>query len=389
MIYQHASKGAIGNKLLEDYMKVIMDNRNFKQSRGSIDTITDYITKVIVPMISQNTAGYKEGMYDASPSFQERTKMEFSTGKDGIGPFALNITNMALTQYAHLTFDYGDNLFELGDLDNPLSQDGSYVADWLSAMVNAHVDVAKDPYIFTINVNKATYKITNFLIRAGKGAGTFTFLAQPSLKKYANMINSAGGMYGGNLDGSNLGTKSKNDIFNEQFKQAKDSTLAAFRALKSKDLSKEQAALYNKYNTWVKILTGDLKASDMPEESKELFRQVFDIEKGAYAIQHPKTFYGKFFQLLTLYTFDKLSRYADEMSDLVKNSRIDTKKFGNSVATQMDYMNKYNAFRFAKDRGSKPRWVINKNGKKIGSSKENPNYALDMYFNTTYLDNKL
>ena len=389
IIYENASKGAIGNKLLEDYMKVITDNRNFKQSRGSIDTITDYITKVIVPMISQKTAGYKEGMYDASPSFQERTKMEFSTGKDGIGPFALNITNMALTQYAHLTFDYGDNLFELGDLDNPLSQDGSYVADWLSAMVNAHVDVAKDPYIFTINVNKATYKITNFLIRAGKGAGTFTFLAQPSLKKYANMINSAGGMYGGNLDGSNLGTKSRNDIFKEQFKQAKDSTLAAFHALKSKDLSKEQAALYNKYNTWVKILTGDLKASDMPEESKELFRQVFDIEKGAYAIQHPKTFYGKFFQLLTLYTFDKLSRYADEMSDLVKNSRIDTKKFGNSVATQMDYMNKYNAFRFAKDRGSKPRWVINKNGKKVGASKENPNYALDMYFNTTYLDNKL
>jgi|MGYP000141707509 hypothetical protein len=44
-----------------------------------------------------------------------------------------------------------------------------YISAWLSAMVNAHVDVAKDPYISLININPATYSISELLLRAGKG----------------------------------------------------------------------------------------------------------------------------------------------------------------------------------------------------------------------------
>jgi len=43
--------------------------------------------------------------------------MEFSIGKSGIGPFALNITNLALTQFAHISIDYGENEFGFGKLD--------------------------------------------------------------------------------------------------------------------------------------------------------------------------------------------------------------------------------------------------------------------------------
>jgi len=68
-------------------------------------------------------------------------------------------------------------------------------------MVNAHVDVAKDPYVFTLNVNKFTYNHCNLLLRAGKGVTTFTFLAQPIIKKYAAAVNNAGGIYGNNLTG--------------------------------------------------------------------------------------------------------------------------------------------------------------------------------------------
>ena len=62
-------------------------------------------------------------------------------------------------------------------------------------MVNAHVDVAKDPYVFALNVNKATYQITNYLLRSGKGISTFAFLAQPILREYATRRNNIGGMY--------------------------------------------------------------------------------------------------------------------------------------------------------------------------------------------------
>lgn len=399
--YIYATKGAIGNQLLDDYMRVIMDNRNFKQSRGSIDTITDYITNVIIPMISPSTNQYKRGMYELMPSFQEKTKMEFSTGKSGIGPFALSITNLALTEFTHLTMDYGDNLFELGDLDNPLSQDGSYVADWLSAMVNAHVDVAKDPYIFTINVNQATYPMTNFLIRAGKGAGTFTFLAQPSLKKYANIVNSSGGMYGDNIDGTQAGRKSADKVLSESLAEAKRVANAYFDNIDSSTLDDEAKAAYIKYRNYMNILNGDIKAKDDPETAKELFRLVFDINLGAAAInQEDKggTFFSKFYQFLTLYTFNELKPYADELSALVTQSRIDTKKFGNTVATQMNFVNAYKEFRYNSNR--KIKWAINKNGVKItdgefkgktedGKPIRDPNYALNVYFETTFLDDKL
>lgn len=399
--YIHATKGAVGNQLLDNYMRVITDNRNFKQSRGSIDTITDYITKIIIPMISPSTNQYKRGMYELMPSFQEKTKMEFSTGKSGIAPFALSITNLALTEFTHLTMDYGDNLFELGDLDNPLSQDGSYVADWLSAMVNAHVDVAKDPYIFTINVNQATYPMTNFLIRAGKGAGTFTFLAQPSLKKYANIVNSSGGMYGDNIDGTQTGRKSADKVLSESLAEAKRVANAYFNNIDSSTLDDEAKAAYIKYSNYMSILNGETKAKDDPETAKELFRLVFDINLGAAAInQEDKggTFFSKFYQFLTLYTFNELKPYADELSALVTHSRIDTKKFGNTVATQMNFVNAYKEFRYNSNR--KIKWAINKNGVKItdgefkgktedGKPIRDPNYALNVYFETTFLDDKL
>jgi hypothetical protein len=79
--------------------------------------------------------------------------MEFSTGKKGISPFALNIPHQALTQHVHITIDFGNNPFELLPLDQPYGKDGRLISGWLSAMINAHVDVAKDPYIFALNVN--------------------------------------------------------------------------------------------------------------------------------------------------------------------------------------------------------------------------------------------
>nr|DAX50513.1 MAG TPA: hypothetical protein [Caudoviricetes sp.] len=41
------------------------------------------------------------------------------TGKDGIGPYALATTNLAFTQTAHLTIDFGHlgEIYDLGALD--------------------------------------------------------------------------------------------------------------------------------------------------------------------------------------------------------------------------------------------------------------------------------
>nr|DAF36295.1 MAG TPA: K Centromere-associated protein K [Bacteriophage sp.] len=42
-------------------------------------------------------------------------------------------------------------------------------------MINAHVDIAKDPYITRLNVNPYTYNLVNLLLRVGLGEDTFYF----------------------------------------------------------------------------------------------------------------------------------------------------------------------------------------------------------------------
>jgi hypothetical protein len=46
---------------------------------------------------------------------------------------------------------------------------GGRILDWLSAMINGFVDIAKDPYIVRLNVNSWTYNMVSFLLRTGKG----------------------------------------------------------------------------------------------------------------------------------------------------------------------------------------------------------------------------
>ena len=122
-----------------------------------------------------------------------------------------------MTQFTNMCMDYGDNEFGFGNLDEILGKDNIRISAWLSAMVNAHVDVAKDPYVFAINVNKATYNHVCFLLRAGMGLSTFTFMSQPILKEYAQLVMDSGGFYGQNVDGktpkSNVYTGRRQKIY--------------------------------------------------------------------------------------------------------------------------------------------------------------------------------
>jgi hypothetical protein len=66
---------------------------------------------------------------------------------------------------------------------------------WISAMINAHVDIAKDPWISRLNVNPFSYNITNLLLRTGWGGNTFYFLTQPIMKQMADAYVKASSQY--------------------------------------------------------------------------------------------------------------------------------------------------------------------------------------------------
>jgi hypothetical protein len=100
------------------------------------------------------------------------------------------------------------------------------------------------------------------------------------------------------------------------------------------------------------------------------------------------------YQIQVLNSFERLDKYAQSLSELVQCSQIDTKKFGNTIAAQRNFVNKVNTFLATNDL-----WVINdpdfinsvplrkKNKKPL---KKDVSYmALKKYFESMYLEKKL
>ena len=192
------SEQQLVNGLIDMYRIAISDDTNIDQTRAPLDNLTEKVKENILPLVMGKNKNEAKPMYELLPSYQLFKKFEYTGGKDGIAPFALASTNHALTQALNLRMELGTigELYDLGNINDIDSQDGERILDWLSAMINAHVDVAKDPYIINLNVNAVTYSMTELLLRTGKGETTFYFLSQPILKDFANMIIKLNGQYG-------------------------------------------------------------------------------------------------------------------------------------------------------------------------------------------------
>lgn len=374
----------IRNSLIQKYIDVLTDSRTFVDARGSIDTVTEKITGELLPKLRKKQD--RRSMYELLPSFQSQTKAEFMTGKDGIGPYALATTNLAFTQTAHLTIDFGHlgEIYDLGALDQIKGKDGMYISAWLSAMVNAHVDVAKDPYISLININPATYSISELLLRAGKGIQTFSFLAQPALVKYANLVNAHNGIY---LE------QSEKDMSIQKYQQAKllelkneyrdklKESLSQVDADKS--LSKDQKDDIK--NKILVLLSNDTRDVAKAIEDSKI---VFDYDEGIYSIQNPDSYRSHMMQLYSILAFQNLTKFADAIEQLVQCSQVDTKKFGNSITDHWNFYNKYEQFKYLhKDPDSKDAiiWKIND---EAHSNLENED-ALEYYFDKLWISDKL
>lgn len=374
----------IRNSLIQKYIDVLTDSRTFVDARGSIDTVTEKITGELLPKLRKKQD--RRSMYELLPSFQSQTKSEFMTGKDGIGPYALATTNLAFTQTAHLTIDFGHlgEIYDLGTLDQIKGKDGMYISAWLSAMVNAHVDVAKDPYISLININPATYSISELLLRAGKGIQTFSFLAQPVLVKYANLVNAHNGIY---LE------QSEKDMSIQKYQQTKllelrneyrDKLKESLSQVESdKSLSKEQKDDIK--NKILVLLSNDARDIAKAVEDSKI---VFDYDEGIYSIQNPDSYKSHMIQLYSILAFQNLTKYADALEQLVQCSQVDTKKFGNSITDHWNFYNKYEQFKYLhKDPDSKDAivWKIND---ETHSNLKNED-ALDYYFDKLWISDKL
>lgn len=346
--YVEQTEGALINKLLDSYTLVISDKKTLAETRASIDTLTGILKKEILPLVQTTELKEAEPMYELMPSFQESRKTEYTSGKAGIAPFALNSTNHCLTQATHLRmrFSEGASKYNLNQFDEITGQDGYKILDWLSAMINAHVDVAKDPYIIVLNVNKVTYNMASFLLRTGKGRNTFLFLAQPALKEYANRKIMNEGVIG-------VSKQYDNQIFSD-IKQKYWDMLNKFPL---SDTYKKQIEQL--------VQNGSIDAFNQSKlaSSLESFRSN-DIT--------PQDIVQ---QLLVIKAYQDLASDAQTMADLVQRSQIDTKKYGNNLSQLQNFYNSYTTF-------------IEDNKEKFFTDTVDTN-GLDVYFGNTFLHKKL
>ena len=372
------------NKLLENYMTLLKDNDNSIQiAMRSIDNDTDLVQNIANQF---DSAGSTKTLPYNFYTLHEQTdrRRDYITGKLGIAPFALNVTNQALTMA------YGVKLKEteftkqtpFKRIDLRDDKNGNAVMSWLSAFINAHCDIVKDPYVSKINVNSFTYNMLNFLVRTGQADNSVWFITQPIIKDMAFAAEAASGHYGRDL------TKSK-------YRAQKDATEKALRQyivgylpgnhnindqevtnelrfINSVRLSSQDDA--DQFQSKIQMLNYNLSEATS-EQAKEEIRK--EIEKTQRQIDtakenSPSSIINRMFkseqylkhyalkytnkedmlkdpdfcraQVQVYKAWNILQPFVDDISKLVQLTKIDTKKQGNTLAKQLLYKEKYDQF---------------------------------------------
>lgn len=293
-----------------------------------MDAVTSYLTDKILKDIDNLQSTEKKKMpqlYNATPGFQNKTKADLIAGKTNLGAVALGNSHHMLAQSVNLTQKVLKEVAKLNisNLSGIYSQQPNYhdkqtiitlISDWISAMVNAHVDVAKDPYINRLNVRKFTINTTNFLLRAGKGESTFYFLSQKILRDAADKFEAYSGSYGVEDTKFGASSEAKIRVREEYSKKAKE--LLGIDDTELKERIKDVYLNENPFNI-------DYLRSILPTK-----------DTGEWYVS----------QLAILDVYDKIEPYARALSELTKLSQIDTKKYGNNFALQQNFLIKMAEF---------------------------------------------
>lgn len=372
------------NKLLENYMTLLKDNDNSIQiAMRSIDNDTDLVQNIANQF---DSAGSTKTLPYNFYTLHEQTdrRRDYITGKLGIAPFALNVTNQALTMA------YGVKLKETGftkqtpfkRIDLRDDKNGNAVMSWLSAFINAHCDIVKDPYVSKINVNSFTYNMLNFLVRTGQADNSVWFITQPIIKDMAFAAEAASGHYGRDLTKSKY--RAQKDATEKALRQYIAGYLGKGNELYSQDVTRELGFInsvrldsldeIDQIEDRVRMLTSNLQEATSDEArigiQKQLDKEqrilnaaknnspiriinsMFDSEKYLknYALKYTNKedmlkdpdFCRA--QVQVYKAWNILQPFVNDISKLVQLTKIDTKKQGNTLAKQLLYKEKYDQF---------------------------------------------
>ena len=188
-------------------------------------------------------------------------------------------------------------------------------------------------------------------------------------KEYADEVTSSGGMYGSHI---------KKDQKKKSNKQILDEKIAEYQKRLDKIFDETAFRSGEQKDKWGKLIN-KLKANDIE------WYKVFDVKAAQNALQSPYSLQGLFFQVFALKAFKQIDPYAQALSNLVRVSKVDTKKFGNDLTLHLNFINSYNNFKYGQNdvEWTLTEW-IQQNGDPIKTTE-----ALEHYFSSTFLDTKL
>lgn len=303
------SEEAIENHLLDIFSSTLTSDNHYIDATTPLDVTTDPL-KALAKKMEKYFGGSSEvqPLAPLFPAYQEDMKSK-NTGADaGIGPMALINVFRTFLQMGdiRLVTSVGDNdiMQSLGiDTLNKVFDDaGISILDWTSALINAHVDAAKDPYIIKLNVNRYTYNMTALMISAGFGESTFYFMPQPILKDLADNYM--------RLTGSDIGITP----YEKYSKKYLDDVIKAYESeIKGDDKRVDEKIIIShmRDNKWLEKQI----ATPASERNEEWYKT----------------------QLTILDVFLKMQQYADAMRDCVNAVQIDTAKFGINAAELLQF----------------------------------------------------
>lgn len=331
--FQPESEKGLQNEIISSILTVLKDDKSYNILYKSIDNDTSLVTSIAKEIPDEGNT--KSVAYNFGTLHEQVTrKNDYITGKTGIGPFALNVTNHILTTLYGVKFRESNftKITGITGFNRILDEDDNQISSWLSAFINAHVDIVKDPYISKLNVNSFTYNMINLLARNGKGKAGLYFLCQPIIREMAK---------------ADIDSKSQFTRDPKMFKSAFD-----MRNQKLAEIFPDitGGAIDSEYITGI-LEKGGKEGVIMRADAVN--RVLGNVEMMQKIAKNPSIIKtdpeAKAFQVDCYIAWKALEPYSNALNSLVQYTKIDTRKQGKNFLEMRAYLKGYEQLTEAMD----------------------------------------
>lgn len=324
------SAEGLQNSIIESILTILKDKKSLNILYKSIDNDTELVTRIADEIPEQGNT--KSVAYNFGTLHEQVTrKNDYITGKTGIGPFALNVTNHILTTLYGVKFKESSftQVTGITGFDQILDEDNNQISSWLSAFINAHVDIVKDPYISKLNVNGFTYNMINLLARNGKGKQGLYFLCQPIIREMAKA----------DIDAKSQFTRDPM-VFKSAFEMRDKRLEKVFPSITGREID----------DKYIKEATELNKSKGEPARRASIVNSVLNnMDMLQKIAKNPDLVYAQTeegeiareFQVKCYIAWKCLEKYSNALNGLVQYTKIDTRKQGKNFLEMQAYLRGY------------------------------------------------